>query len=295
MKRILWTLTLVVLLPAFLQARSVLEFTLDAGYSSTSYKLSEGKLTGGLGYGANLGYAWFFHQNVGLGLGFGFRHYAGGVKIDGTLDYKDVVDTDNEPYEHFTYYNNWREKQDMYYLEFPVSLQVFVPLQGVHLWMAVGANYSLSMSGKTAAQGDLTHRGYYKKWDLTLDIPAHGFYETSDFKPSQNIKPESTVALFARLDVGIPLTRHLDLIIGANVHYAVMSVYKLERTTPLGFRNDKKEWSEAHKFMENYSSLLNTPIVSGKALPWSVDFEIGLKYSFSHKHQKKYTCRCMSD
>jgi len=266
---------------------------MDAGYSVTQYNLSEGRLTGGAGYGADLGYAWFFHENVGLGLGCGFRHYAGGATISGTLRYPNVIDTDKEPYEHFTTYNNWRETQDLYYVEFPLSLQFYVPLNRINLWMAVGANYSLSVAGRTAAQGDIAHLGWYDKWHLWVDVPDFGFYETSDFRPSQSLKPLSTVALFARFDLGIPLTRNLDLVLGLNAHYMVLSAYNLGGTTPLGFRNDKEGWRDAHYFMEDYSSLLNTTVVSGKAFPWSVDFEIGIKYSFSR--HKQYPCHCVRD
>jgi len=290
---------ILLLLPALVQARSVLDFTLDAGYSSTQYTLSEGKLRGGIGYGADLGYAWFFHENVGLGLGCGFRHYAGGATISGTLRYPDVIDTDKEPYEHFTTYNNWRETQDLYYVEFPLSLQFFVPLRGINLWMALGANYSLSVGGRTAARGDLTHKGWYDKWHLWVDVPDFGFYETSDFKPSTTLKPLNTVAVFARFDIGIPISRNLDFILGVNAHYAVLSAYNMNGSTPLGFRNDKAGWQDAHYFMSDYSTLLNTPIVSGKAFPWSVDFEIGIKYSFSRQHasshRKQYPCRCERD
>jgi len=295
---------ILLLLPAMLQARSVVELTMDAGYSSTQYTLSEGRLMGGIGYGADLGYAWFFHENVGLGLGVGFRHYAGGALLNGQLVYNDVVspfviDTDTEHYQHTTTYQNWREQHDLYYAEFPLSLQFFVPLRRLHLWMALGANYSLALSGRTYASGDLTHIGYYEKWDLTLDIPQHGFYSTSDFKPSTTLKPLNTVAVFARFDIGIPINYNLDFIMGINAHYTVLSAYDLSGTTPLGFRNDKEGWQDAHYFMSNYSSLLTTPVVSGKAFPWSVDFEIGIKYAFgrqrSTSHRKQYPCRCVID
>lgn len=287
-------LIFLLILPSLLQARSVVELTLDGGYSSTQYHLTEGKLLGGIGYGADVGYAYFFHKNVGLGLGVGFRHYAGGALIDGVLTYPQVIDTDKEPYNHTTTYSNWQEKQNMYYLEFPVSLQFYVPLSHVHLWMAVGANYSLALYGNTAAQGDLVHRGYYPKWDLTLDIPAHGFYETSDFKPSSSLKPLNTVAVFARLDIGIPVSENMDIIIGAKAHYAVLSAYQLNGTTELGFRNDKDGWRDAHYFMTDYSSLLNTPIVKGNAYPWSVDLEIGIKYSFPTKQSCRH-CKQLND
>lgn len=284
---------LLILLPALVQARSVLELTLDAGYSATQYKLSEGRLMGGVGYGADLGYAWFFHHNVGLGLGCGFRHYAGGAQINGTLVYPDVIDTDRESYTHYTSYANWQEKQDLYYIEFPLSLQFYVPLDAVHLWMALGANYSLSIAGRTSAQGDISHKGYYDKWHLWVSEPDFGFYSTSDFRPTTALKPQSTVAVFARFDIGIPINYNLDFIMGINAHYTVLSAYDLTGTTPLGFRNDKEGWQDAHYFMSNYSSLLTTPVVSGKAFPWSVDFEIGFRYRFSY--QKTYPCHCIRD
>lgn len=283
--------------PACLQAGSTIEFSIDGGYSTILYKVLDGKHVGGLGYGANIGYAYFFHQNVGLGIGLGFRHYAGGAQINGILHYPNVIDTDKEPYEHLTYYSKWCERQNIYYFEIPLSLQFYIPLNHIHLWMAVGANYSLALLGKTSAHGNITHRGYYEKWDLTLDIPAHGFYETSDFKPHNKINLQPTVALFARMDIGIPLTYHWDLLVGVNVHYALLNVFNMEDKLPLGFRNDKEGWQNVHYFMNDYSSLLKTPIVSGKALPLSVNLEIGVKYRFNTKHHllhhRKYPCRCV--
>lgn len=291
----IFCILLLLLLPAMMRAGSVIELSIDGGYSTTLYKVDNGKKVGGIGYGADLGYAYFFHKNVGIGLGVGFRHFAGGAKIDGELTYPKVIDTDKEPYDHHTYYNNWREKQDLYYVEIPVSLQFYIPANKVHVWLALGAKYNVAVSGRTAAGGDLTHRGYYEKWDLMLDIADHGFYETSDFKPSQSLKPKNTVSLFTRIDLGIPLTQQLDFIIGFNANYCLMPAFALDGRESLGFRNDVPEWSQAHYFMSDYSSLLNTNIISGKANPLSVGLEIGLKYTFrSHKH-KRYECRCVTD
>lgn len=282
------------LLPVLLHGQSMLEITVDAGYSATLYKVADGKRLGGVGYGADLGYSYFFHKNVGIGVGVGFRHYAGGAQLNTLLDYPDVIDTDKEPYEHWTYLHNWREKQDLYYVEIPLSLQFRVPLHKINLWFALGAKYNIAVAGHTAAQGDITHRGYYEKWDLTMDIPAHGFYETSDFRPSMSLRPKNTVALFARMDVGIPLTEHWQILIGVNAHYCLMPAYVLDGKDDLGFRNDKAGWADAHYFMTDYSSLLHTPVLSGKANPLSVGLEVGVRYIFN-KREKSYPCHCVND
>ena len=288
------TLFLLLLLPAQEWAQSVVELTVDGGYSTTMYNVPDGKRIGGIGYGVDVGYAYFFHPNVGLGLGAGFRHYAGGAQISGLLTYPKVVDTDFEPYDHFTFYDKWKEQQSLYYLEFPISLQFRVPLNKVDLWMAAGVNYSLALKGKTAAQGNLTHRGYYAKWDLTMDIPEHGFYSTSDFRPSSSINVHDVVALFARVDVGIPLAKRWQFLVGVNIHYALMSAFSTNGEAPLGYRNDCPNWSQAHYFMPDYVPLLNTAQVAGRACPLSLGLELGVRYVFRVHQRRAYPWRCLA-
>ena len=48
----------------YMQIEELLEITVDAGYSATLYKVADGKRLGGVGYGADLGYSYFFHKNL---------------------------------------------------------------------------------------------------------------------------------------------------------------------------------------------------------------------------------------
>lgn len=276
-------------------SQSEFTFLIDGGYTSLTYAVSDARRLPAVGYGAHIGYACYFVPWMGIGTGVDFHRMGAGVRYSGEQVWQGVTDTDQETYDHHLQITNWQERYSTYYLEFPLALHFRAPLRHIQLLFAVGAKYSLGIAGRAAAGGQLIHTGYYPKWHLWLDVPAYGFYETSDFRPSRSFRPTSMFAAFARADVAIPVSKVCSIVVGVNAQYGFGSVFATDEAQPLGFRNDGEQGAYFHPFMTDYVCLPQTSIISGSAHPFSINLEIGLHVLIGHKRHDKYPCHCVRD
>ena len=291
-------LSVLLLFPLWMQAQSVVELTVDGGFSTFLYQTADAKRLPAFGYGAHIGYAYFFHPNVGIGTGVGFRQTAGGVHYEGEQVWQGVMDTDHEPYDHHLAIRHWHERYTAYYVEFPLALYFRVPLRHVQLRLEIGAKYGLGIHGNAKASGSLTHTGYYEKWHLWLDVDEYGFYQEDDYKPAQTLPVRNMISAFVRAGVAVPLSRVCCLLAGVHAQYGFNTAFETGGESPLGFRDDRPEGAYSHPFMTSYTSLLNTSLVSGKASPLNVGIELGVRFELSpnrytYRHRRKYPCRCL--
>lgn len=294
MKRLLFLAVAAMVCSGLSARQHVIEIIGDAGYTATANQIAHSRTFGGLGYGGSLGYAYFFHPNIGFGVGVGCRHYGMGAQVDYTYQWKDVFDTDTpaEQYTHMVKLNQWKEQVDVYYLEVPVSVQFrFLIASRTQLLLCIGASYAMPLYSKTKNSGQLTHMGDYPQWGLMLDIPEHGFYTNTDFHPSTSLKMRHTVAPFARIDFAINLTEGLQFLAGARLGLAALPILN-GGTNDLGFRNDIPNGAEFHSFMNDYTSLYNTSENPYATYPFHVSLEIGLRYHFK-PYETKYPCHCL--
>jgi hypothetical protein len=73
---------------------------------------------------AQLQYAYFFHQNVGVGIGAWFTNATSTAHLGGTYTWEDQEDTDLEQhYTHTSQVVEWDERQNILNIGIPVSLQ----------------------------------------------------------------------------------------------------------------------------------------------------------------------------
>ena len=279
------------------------EVTVGGGYSSLGYKVTNitdnlaSKTSGSYSLQAHLGYNWFFSEYVGLGVGVDMQHYGQQAKLNGTLSWSGVTDTNGEKYDHTLDINNWAEKQNYWAVEIPVSIVFSIPVQDkLYITAQVGGKYGLPLSGKYAGSGTLTHSGWYAPWGLTLtNIPNHGFYTEKGFSPKGTLPKKNYWTVFAKVGVAIPLVEHLDLLVQGYVNYAITAVGQSGRDDAIGFRNDRPGQEQAHYFMNNYTDLSNTAVINGAYKPWSAGLEIGVRYTIQTKKTNKYPCRCLNN
>ena len=279
------------------------EVTVGGGYSSLGYKMNnvadrlESKTTGSYNFQAHFGYNWFFCEYVGIGVGVDAQHYGQKATLNGTLTWSDVTDTNGELYDHVLNIDSWSEKQDYWAVEIPVSLVFSIPVQDVvYITAQVGGKYGLPVSQAYAGGGSLTHIGYYKPWDLTLENkPNHGFYTETDFAPKGKLTKKNYWALFAKVGVAIPLVEHLDLLVQGYFNYALTRINGEGQNELLGFRNGRPGQDETHYFMNNYTSLANTEVITDSFNPWSAGVEIGIRYTIKNRKKATYPCRCLDN
>lgn len=293
------------------------------GYSSLGYKVAptpelSPKVMGDGGYAAHIGVDFFFTRIFGLGIGADFSRYGGGIGLSNSvLHYPQITDTDGERYEHILNIYEWKERQKQLYVAPQVLFMWAVPFQKVSLDIEIGVEYAFCVGADYRAKGDLEHTGFYDKWGLTLhDVNSHGFYRTTDFKPSARLDgmtQRQQLSLVGRLGVLIPVASHWDLRLSVLAKYAVTGAPKafqmLNGENYLGPTDSQKAGEavgfyennpplqtgdlDPHYFMPAYQSLTTTELVKGHYAPLLVGLEIGIRYTLPFR--KTEPCRCEDD
>ena len=281
----------IIALPLLSQSLPTSYYTLllRGGYGKSDYGLENGTIKGSIAYGAEFEYAFFFHKNVGIGIGTDFQCIGSTGILNTSLFWNDVIDTDGERYNHQLNLYDWRERQTAFYLEFPVTLQTqfrFSPSCG--LLLKAGAAYALMLTQKTSAYGTIEHLGNYDRWYLMLDIPEYGFYIEKDFKPKYNFNNVHSYTLIFSADMCFATRSNIEFLCGL---YAGLNIRNLKtQHSPLGFRNDREGSAVFHYFMNDYSTILNTDYVKNTMYSYSIQLQLGIR--FSQNHYRKHKCNC---
>ena len=218
-----------------LWARSAVELTLNGGYSAFMKSEPEWHPSGFVGYGAHIGYAYFFNRYVGLGIGVDGYCYNG--RFDRTsTETQDLIDSDNEPYSG-TFDYSYRQKKSVWMLKPGISIFGEVPLKSLSIYMAIGAQYGISVSAQERTSYTVTHTGYYPKWHMTVtDIPEYGFTTTQISQPTEPIRVPYSWIIAARAGVAIPLKTGWSVLAGVNADYGITGDQPLSVNLELGVR-----------------------------------------------------------
>lgn len=307
MKKIVILISALLVLPAAVHAShwqtengtsSRFEVTVGGGYTALGYQFDNNLLpatmsvknTGSWTVKGHIGYQFFFLKWMGIGVGANFQRYGGAAQLDGNMVWNKVTDTDGEMYNHTLSLNKWKQKDQIWMVEIPVSLCFAIPLNNVFLTLEAGGMYGIPVIHNYKGDGTTQHTGYYEPWHLPLhDQPDHGFYTEKGFHPDGDIKTKSGFAIFGKIGVAIPMTDHLQLLVQAYGHYYLSSIVTTSDGNTFGFRNDRASMQDAHYFMEDYSSLSTTGLIKKDPKPWNVGVEVGIRLVFPHRSRH---CNC---
>ena len=263
-----------------------IEAHLGIGYGSLGYTLSgaDNRVSGSLSGIVQLQYAYFFHQNVGVGIGAWFTNYTSMAHIGGAYtwtqydDGSPLVDSDTEQnYHHTATVQKWRERQTIHNLGIPISLQFQYRKDDkkAGLFAAIGVAPSFTVTKKyRVLDGRIAHSAYYPAWELTLD-EMHEF-GTKDYKDepqtkgSLSVRPQ--VAVFADLGALIPLSPQVDLFIGGYFNMVANDANKSDRRD-IGWKDDTFD------FMEEYAGAYATTNASASR-PWEAGLKIGIHWRY---------------
>ena len=284
------------------QVSPFLELSAGGGWSTLTYSLKDvpesltASQTGSYGLSFHVGGGLMFNSYVGLGTGVDVSRYGATAHMSGEMVWRDVTDSDGERYDHYTQVNRWDDRQELYYVEVPLALYFLIPTPSiVSVSVEIGVKYAYPFLRNASYHGNVSHRGQYGDWGMTVtDMPNHGFY-TTDLSGKSSLSLQHQVTAFAKLGVMLPISQQIYFF---SHLYASCGLRKAIATgdsdTELGFREETDDAAEMHYFMNPATSVLATNMPSGTFLPVSVGLEIGVRFCFASRG-KKYPCRCMTD
>lgn len=285
-------------LPIAARMYSAIELSVGGGWSTLGYKVQPkqadvtGTNNGSWGAQAHLGYALFFTEHIGLGVGANFSHYGAGASLAGTARWEGVTDTDGERYNHLAVIHSLKDKQDLYLVEIPLTLYFVYPINySLHFNLEAGAKYGIPVMSKASYQADIEHQGDYGIWGLNLNqVGGHGFYREADFHNDYALKAQNQISVFLKLGLSYAIQENMQLFGNIYGDYGLMTPFE-KGQSDLGFQNDRASMQAAHAFMPAYNGIVATNNISDKSHPVQVGLEIGIRFLFPHK--ETYSCRCM--
>ena len=257
------------------------------GYGSLGYKLEgpDNRVNGSFSALLQLQYAYFFHPNWGVGAGLWFTNYVSYAHIGGNYHWMDQIDTDYEQhYDHTSDVHKWREREAIYNLGIPISLQFQMRKEEwkAGIFAAVGIAPSFSVSKRYKVQeGEIEHWGYYPAWKLTLrDMHEFGTKDYKDAPQSKgkmSVRPQAT--FFVDLGALIPVTKQIDVLVGGYFNISMNNANSSSKED-LGWRDD------TYTFMNEYKGAYATTLANASH-PWEAGVKIGLHWHYikPEKHE----------
>jgi len=243
---------------AMLFKGSYLTVSGSVGSSFLNYKLNslgeKGSWSGGLGYGVDVKYNYFFHPHWGVTTGVGISYYgttgklAGGLSEDNYYNLGKLTDNDWQPapkdYELRARVTNLEEKQQTWLFEIPIMLsyQTYFNDEGScwGLYGGLGAKLQLPVSSKFKIQNgqksELNISGRYDGIPVDMGspqnppVPQHGYGTITD--PNATLdwddKAKLKMGIAATVELGVlfSLGKTTDLAIGGYIDYGLTDMKK---------------------------------------------------------------------
>lgn len=243
----------------------------------------EGREHAALSTVVQLQYAYFFHKNVGIGVGAWLANYSSHSLLQGEWVFAGdgIIDTDGEIYEHHSKVNRWNERHTIHTVGVPITLQFQAwgkkDKAGFFMALGVAPAYTIKTNYHVLT-GDIEHWGVVRK-----NAELHNMHEfgTKDYAGTigkQHIKSFSATAL---IDLGllVRMSPHTDLLLGLYGHYSLLDVQPSTSEMP---RKDIGWYDPAFKHiqMEPYDGILPTKCLDnyGALHPWQAGVKIGVHW-----------------
>ena len=246
-----------------------------------------------------LQYAYFFHPNVGIGVGAWLSNYtshgylSGEFVYEGTKQQADgkyvpdlesgIIDSDGEYYDHHATIKSWQERQTIHTIGIPLSLQVqaWGKQDKAGFFMALGAAPAYAvMSNYRVLDGAIEHWGKYPHRGGAEVHDAHEF-GTIDYTGKQGKQSirQFTATTFVDLGLLIKMSQHTDFMIGVYGHYTVMDM-QTASPTDIGWKSE--QFPQIN--MQPYGGIIATNSIAGTPLrPWQAGVKIGVHWHSVNK------------
>lgn len=287
----------------FARVTSVIEIAAGGGWSTLNYAVSspiEGlnvRQNGSWSVTAHSEYIIMFNRYIGIGAGVDITHYGAITAIDGRMQWTGVTDTDGEVYNHHLSITGWRDKQDVWFLQPGLFIHADIPVgDNIAITFAGGGRYGLPIAQRMSYGGTTCHTGVYPQWGLTLyEMENHGFYTTTASMQTTDWKANRMIDLVLRAGVQYHIGKYTALMVRAWVACGVTDALRITSSNQaLGFANDKPGMEKIHYFMNDYTSVLATNLVTDPhSKPIAAGLEIGVRWIFPHPSKRTNICRCL--
>ena len=288
----------------FARVTSVIEIAAGGGWSTLNYAVSspiEGlnvRRNGSWSVTAHSEYIIMFNRYIGIGAGVDITHYGAITAIDGRMQWTGVTDTDGEVYNHHLSITGWRDKQDVWFLQPGLFIHADIPVgDNIAITFAGGGRYGLPIAQRMSYGGTTCHTGVYPQWGLTLyKMENHGFYTATASMQTTDWKANRMIDLVLRAGVQYHIGKYTALMVRAWVACGVTDALRITSSNQaLGFANDKPGMEKIHYFMNDYTSVLATNLVTDPhSKPIAAGLEIGVRWIFPHPSKRTNICRCLN-
>ena len=288
----------------FARVTSVIEIAAGGDWSTLNYAVSspiEGlnvRQNGRWSVTAHSEYIIMFNRYIGIGAGVDITHYGAITAIDGRMQWTGVTDTDGEVYNHHLSITGWRDKQDVWFLQPGLFIHADIPVgDNIAITFAGGGRYGLPIAQRMSYGGTTCHTGVYPQWGLTLsEMENHGFYTTTATMQTTDWKANRMIDLVLRAGVQYHIGKYTALMVRAWVACGVTDALRITSSNQaLGFANDKPGMEKIHYFMNDYTSVLATNLVTDPhSKPIAAGLEIGVRWIFPHPSKRTNICRCLN-
>ena len=262
------------------------EAHIGLGYGSLGYQLTGpyDRVEGAFSAMLQAQYAYFFHQNWGVGAGLWFANYTTMAHLGGNYVWiadkngNPLIDTDLEqPYQHGSIIYRWNERETIHNLGIPISLQFQYQKDNwkARIFADIGVAPSFSVSKRyRVLEGYVNHLGYYPNWELILEEMHEfqvRFYEDEPLgKGKLSVRPQ--IDVFADFGALIPLTPQIDLFVGAYGNISANDANSSARR-PVGWKD------ETFTFMDEFAGAYATTNATASH-PWQAGVKIGIHWHY---------------
>jgi len=204
---------------------------LGGGYASNTFKEIR-KISNRISYFAmaELGYTYFFHRNVGIGIGVGIHHVGAIAKINDHDTFYDLTDPGyffGDRYDLTYTAKNLREKQNLWAIEVPLVLQFEKKWGKNGIYAGIGVKGYFPFSARVGfTDGTIQiDKIYDKLLEVTYkpDVDVH--LDPKELKgKSVKTKMRCSVDILADFGGIIGLARSTDLYIGIYGSYGFLNI-----------------------------------------------------------------------
>ena len=275
------------------------EFHLGAGWGNVGYGLFRKELTDPSASGyeqasfspvVQLQYAYFFHPNVGIGIGAWMANYTSYGTLSGDFVFPDQWDSDDldgtalsEQYTHHAQINSWRERHTVHTVGVPISLQfqAWGKREKAGFFAALGAApvYTLK-TNYNVLEGSIEHWGEYGVNGSKGQQHNRHEFHTIDYKGTNGTNTLTMINATAFVDLGllVKMGEQSDLLLGLYGHYTVTNMQGVT-VKRIGWKTDEFPNLD----MEPYKGILATQCIGkdGALHPWQAGIKLGV-----HWHSK---------
>ncbi|MDQ1772036.1 OmpA family protein [Labilibaculum sp. A4] len=212
------------------KADQFLSLDMSSGLHSMQYSLQNGKAKRQFGYGFHLSYSYFLNSHWGVQTGIGMQK----CRTEAILNYQSStseIDSDGDSYEFRNRFDNWQEKQDVFFVDIPLSLQ-YQKMLGKKFGILAGLGAQISIPAQATYEttgGEMVTTAYYSQWNVELyDLPQHGLGSiTTKYKGDISLNP--SYSAIAELDGFYQVSEKIDVYAGCYCNYGFNNLISPEK------------------------------------------------------------------